>query len=372
MNRRISIRSGPAGWSLLAGCLALLLIGLTLTPAPMDAQEDGLRVAFVYDGTPGGDAWTQQHDLGRQYMERELGDQLAEVTVVEDVPVVDSTPVFEQLASEGYDIIFGTTFGFQETMMDVSPQYPDTAFMNAAGFMMGDNQGNFFIRTYQTSFLSGVIAGHHVDDGPVGYVAPHPIPSTLRQINSFTYGLRTVKPDVQVRLVWTDAFHDPAAEREAAQSLIDAGAELIAQYTDSPAPVQTAEDRGVPSIGFYSDLSQYGPNTHLTSPVMNWGPFYVDEVQRVMNGNWEPRSYWEGMDRGLTMLSPYTDNVNAEAARAASKYRYRILAGQREVFEGPIEDNNGNLIVEEGENLSDGAMYEMDWLIEGVSGSLPE
>lgn len=351
----------------------LLSLVLVATAVPTGASaEDPVRAAFVYNGTVGGDGWTHRHEQGRQYLMRQLGDKV-ETTYVEKVPEgSDSARVFEQLAQKGYDIIFGTSFGYMDPMLKVSKRHPDVAFLNGAGFKTGKNMGNYFIRTYQTSYLSGIVAAYHIDDGPVGYVAPHPVPSTLRQINAFTLGLREIKPDAKVRLVWTNSWHDPAKEADAAQSLIDVGAELIAQYADSPAPVQTAEDNGVPSIGFYMDMSDEGPSTNLTSPVMNWGPYYVKVTREVMNGTWEPESYWEGMSKGLTYLAPFTDQVKAQAMRTVSKHRVAILSGQRDVFEGPIRDQDGKLRVKEGNRLSDRKLFGLDWLVEGVQGEIPQ
>jgi len=353
-------------------CFLLLSLLLTMIAFPQVVfAQESLKVAFVYNGSPDATGWDFRHEKGRQYLVEQLGNQI-ETTTVEQVPAgADSARVFRQLANRGFDLIFGTSFGYMDPMLKVSKDYPETVFLNADGFKTGENMGNYSIRVYQSSFLSGIVAGHHVDEGPVGYIAPHPVPSTMRQINAFALGLRKIKPDATVKVVWTNAWHDPAKSKSAANSLIEAGAELIAQYTDSPAPVQTASENNIPSIGFYTDMSEDGPNSFLTSPIMNWGPYYVEVTKQVMNGTWKPGSYWEGMHRGLTYLAPYTEKVKKQAMRKVSRYQAKMLAGEMSVFEGPIRDQEGKLRVKKGNQLSREKLFGLDWLIQGVEGSIP-
>lgn len=350
--------------------LALLLAAVGAAPS-YAAQPAKLKVAFVYVGPTGDAGWTYRHDVGRQLLEKELGDKV-EVTYVESVPEgADAERVFEELAQKGYKLIFGTSFGYMDPMLKVARRHPDVIFMHCSGFKTAPNMGTYFGRNHQTFYLAGIVAGYATKNGLIGFVAAHPIPEVVRAINALTLGARSANPSARVRVVWTNTWYDPATEKTAAQSLLDVGADVLAMYQDSPATLQAAQERGKLGIGNNSDMRQYAPRAFLTAPMWNWGPYYVKVVKSVLDGTWKSEQYWGGLEDGIVDLAPLTDLVPPQAKAKVEQAKKAIIAGQLDPFQGPIKNQAGQVRVPAGRKMTDPELLSFDWFVEGVEGTIP-
>lgn len=359
--------------------LSLLLVacaGATATPAPEPTKapeiaEEPLKVAFVYVAPIGDLGWTWAHDQGRLMVEDQFGDKV-ETAYIENVPEgPDSERVIRDFAQKGYDLIFTTSFGFMDPTITVAQEFPETWFVHISGFKTADNVSTVFGRMYQPRYLSGLVAGAATESNIIGYVAAFPIPEVIRGLNAFTLGVREVNPDAEVRVVWTNTWFGPPEEKEAAEALLAAGADVIAQHQDTTEPQKAAADAKAVSIGYDSDMSGFVGDTVLTSPIWNWGVKYVDIVQKVMDGTYKSESYWGGMDDGVVGLAPFSGRVPDDIQTLVDERAQEIISGQWDVFCGPIEGANGALIVEEGKCLTDEEMLSMDYFVAGVQGEAP-
>jgi basic membrane protein A and related proteins len=347
--------------------------GDTAADTDGDTTADGepLRVAFVYVGPPGDAGWTFQHDQGRQAVEEEFGDAV-EVTFLESIPGgPEAERVLEDLARQGNDLIFATSFGHMEPMAAVSERFPDVAFEHATGYMTTDNMGNYFGAAEEGRYLEGMAAGAATETGEIGYVAAFPIPEVVRGINAYTLGARAVNPDATVRVVWTSTWYDPEVEGQAAQSLLDAGADVLGQHQDSPATGQAAAEAGAAWTGYNSDLERFAPEAWLTSTVWNWAPYYIDRVRAVMDGTWAPESYYGDMAGGMVDLAPFGERVDEEARAQIEERKQEIIDGTFAPFRGPVVDQDGTERVAEGEEMTLEELLSMDFFVEGVIGDIP-
>lgn len=328
------------------------------------------RAAFVYVGPTGDLGWTYAHDQGRLALE-EMGVETAYVELVAEGP--DSARVIRDFAEKGYDIIFATSFGYMDSVIEVAEDYPDTIFEHATGYKTADNVGIYDGRGYQGWYLSGIVAGEMTENNVLGYIAPFPIPEVVRNMNAFALGARSVNPDVEVRPIWIFTWVDPPKEREAAEALYDLGADVIARESDSTEADKLAQDRGVYVIGYNSDVARdQSPDAFLTAPIWNWQVFYSKTVQDVADGTWNNVPVWWGMAEGILDLAPIADFVPQEVKDLVEAEKARILSGEFDVFEGPINDNTGTLRVLAGETMSDEEKLSFDWLVEGVVGEIPQ
>ncbi len=344
-------------------CAAVLLaVGLCFS----SAGAKDLQVGFVYVSPVGDAGWSFAHDKGRLVVEAMDGVSTSYVEAVAEGP--DSERVMLNMARKGYDLIFATSFGYMDPMLKVAKQFPDTVFMHCSGFKTADNMGTYFGRMYQARYLSGMVAGAMTKANTLGYVAAFPIPEVIRGINAFTLGARAVNPEATVRVVWTKTWYDPATEKEAAKSLLDVGADVIAQHQDSPGPQEAAQEKGVYSIGYNSDMSEFAPKAHLTAPIWNWGPFYVETVRQVLDGSWESASVWPGLAEGIVDLSPISDVVPQQVRDRVLAKKAAIIGGE-EVFTGPINDQSGAEKVGAGTAMTDEELLGMTWFVQGVIGT---
>ena len=343
----------------------------TEAPPAEEPVAEPLKVAFIYIGQPGDLGWTYEHDRGRKMLEEELGDQV-ETTVVMDVPEgPDAEKAIRDVVQQGAKVVFATSFGYMDPMLTVAQEFPDVYFEHCSGYKTADNMATYFGRMYQPRYLSGLVAGSMTEDNFIGYVAAHPIPEVIRGINAFTLGVRRVNPDAEVHVVWTNTWYDPVDEREAAEALLDEGADIIAQHQDTTEPQKAAQERGKLSIGYDSDMRQFVGDTVLTSPVWNWGVYYVKTVQDVLNGTWVTHQYWGGMADGVVALAELSPLVPDDVKQLVDQEEEKILSGEWDVFCGPIYDQDGELRVPEGECMSDADMLSMDWFVQGVVGTIP-
>jgi len=342
--------------------VALFSVGLCVS----QATAKDLNVGFVYVSPIGDAGWSYAHDQGRLAVEKMDGVTTSYVEAVAEGP--DSERVMLNMARKGYDVVFATSFGYMDPMLKVAKQFPDASFMHCSGFKTADNMGNYFGRMYQARYLSGMVAGAMTKSNTLGYVAAFPIPEVIRGINAFTLGAQAMNPDVTVRVVWTKTWYDPATEKEAAKSLLDVGADVIAQHQDSPGPQEAAQEKGVYSIGYNSDMSAFAPKAHLTAPIWNWGPFYVETIEKVKAGTWKAESVWPGIAEGIVDLAPMSDMVPKDV-QAKVMAQKEALKGGGKIFVGPLMDQKGAEKVAAGSALSDGDMLGMTWFVKGVVGT---
>lgn len=347
--------------------VAVGVLALAMAAGTVAAADKELMVGFVYVSPVGDAGWSWAHDQGRLHLEKQGGVKTAFVEDVDEGP--DSERVITNMARKKYDVIFATSFGFMDPMLKVAKQFPDTVFMHCSGFKTAPNMGTYFGRIYQPRYLSGMVAGSMTKSKILGYVAAFPIPEVIRGINAFTLGAQSVNPDVQVRVVWTKTWYDPAMEKEAAKSLLDVGADVIAQHQDSPGPQEAAQERGVYSIGYNSDMSAFAPKAHLTAPIWNWGPYYVEVVNAVRQGTWKSSQAWPGLETGTVDLAPMSDLVPAEVQAKVNARKEAIKSGQFKVFTGPVADQTGKVRIPAGQVPDDPTLLGMNWFVQGVVGT---
>lgn len=338
--------------------------------APEQTGKD-IKAAFIYVGPVGDGGWTFAHDLGRQAMAKLP--YVKDVTFIESVPEgAESTRIITSLAQKGYNLIFTTSFGYMDPTLEVASKFPEVVFMHCSGYKTADNMGTYFGRIYQPRYLSGMVAGKMTKSNIIGYVAAFPIPEVVRGINAFTLGVRSVNPDAVVKVVWTQTWFDPAKERDAAESLLDVKADVITMHQDTPAPLQAAEKRGAFAIGYNSDMATQVPGAWLTAPTWNWGTLYTQVAEQVHNGTWKSEQIWYGLDHNLIDLAPMSNLVPADVQALVNAKKAEIAAGKDEIFTGPIKDNEGKVVVEAGKALTDADKLSMNFLVEGVQGSIPK
>lgn len=344
----------------------LAAIMLTMVVAGTTQAKD-LKVGFVYVSPTGDAGYSYAHDLGRQAIDKMEGVKTSYVENVAEGP--DSERVILNMARKGYDIVFATSFGYMDPMLKVAKQFPEVNFLHCSGFKMSDNMGNYFGRMYQARYLSGMVAGSMTKSNIIGYAAAFPIPEVIRGINAFTLGVQAVNPEATVRVVWTKTWYDPATEKEAAKSLLDVGADVIAQHQDSPGPQEAAQERGAYSIGYNSDMQAFAPKSHLTAAIWNWAPYYTQVVEEVKAGTWKATSDWPGIESGIVGLAPYGDMVPQDVRDKVSARQAELAAGSFKVFQGPIKDQSGAVKIAEGAFATDKEMLSMMWFVNGVVGT---
>ncbi|MQX36611.1 BMP family ABC transporter substrate-binding protein [Roseospira navarrensis] len=355
-----------------AAGVGLATLASSALVSPARAADDPLKVGFIYVGPVGDFGWSYQHDQGRQAIEAEFGDAV-ETTYVESVPEgADAERVLNQLAAGGHDLIFATSFGFMNSTIKTARKFPDVMFEHATGYKRADNVATYAARFYEGRYVIGIIAGMMTETNTIGYIASVPIPEVVRGINAFTQGLRSVNPEANVKVIWVNSWYDPGKEREAAETLFAQGADVLTQHTDSPAPVQVAEEKGIYAFGQASDMSQFGPNAHLTAIVDDWHGYYIDRTRAVMDGTWESTDTWGGLDSGMVAISDYNPILPPEVVDAAEDARKAIEAGELHPLAGPLMDQVGQVVVAEGEVPDDAALLSMDWFVQGVLGQVPK
>lgn len=353
---------------LLALCALSFRCGGPATEPP--AETEPYRVAYVYVGPVGDLGWSYAHDQGRQALEEAL--DYVETSYSESVAEgPDAARVIRDYADQGYDLIFATSFGYMDAVIEVAEDYPDILFEHCTGYQTADNVAIYDGRGYQGWYLAGITAGRMTESNILGYVAPYPIPEVVRNMNAFLLGARSVNPEAELRPVWINDWFNPPAEREAAQALLDAGADVIARESDSPEPDKLAEENGVYAIGYNAISPDVAPDAVLTAPIWDWGVYYIDTVEAAYKGEWETHAYWGGLADGIMDLAPFGDMVPQDVRDEVNAAKQSIIDGELQPFTGPIRDNQGELRVEEGETMSDEALLSFDWLVEGVVGELP-
>lgn len=350
---------------------AMVLSGCGRREAAPGTADKPFKVAFVYIGPPGDLGWTYEHDRGRKMLEAEFGDRV-QTRYIENISEgPDAARVIRDFAQQGFDMIFATSFGYMDAMVEVAQEFPNIKFEHCSGYKTAPNMSTYFGRMYQARYLSGIVAGRMTQNNTIGYVAAFPIPEVVRGINAFTLGVRAVNPDAKVYVVWTNTWFDPVVEREAAVALLDQGADIIAQHQDTTEPQKAAQERGMLSIGYNSDMRAFVGDTVLTSPIWNWGVYYIQTVRAAMEGTWTTHQYWGQMKEGIVGLAEFSPRVPQAVRDEVEAAKQKIFAGQ-DVFCGPIKDQNGQVRVAAGQCMTDAEMLSFDWFVEGVVGSISQ
>jgi simple sugar transport system substrate-binding protein len=339
-------------------------------PAPPPKPEP-LKAAWIYVGPVGDAGWSFAHDLGRKAVEEKFGDAV-KTTFVEKVPEgADAERVIRDLATQGNKVIFATSFGYMDAMEKVAAEFPDVKFEHATGYKTGPNLRIYDASFYQDTYMAGVIAGKMTKTNVLGFVGSFPIPEVLRNINAFTLGAQSVNPKIRTKVVWVNTWFDPPKESEAAQSLINARADVLLQNTDSTAVLQTAEKNGKYAFGWDSDMSAFGPKAHLASAVANWGPYYIKTIEEIKAGTWKTeRTVW-GVKEGLNDLVKINDVVPEDAKKRVEEIKAGLKDGSFEVFTGPISDNTGKVRLPKDQKADQEWKDKIDFYVKGVEGKVP-
>ena len=354
--------------SLLAG--AALALGLA--GAAFAGSHGKTKVGFVYVGPVGDGGWTYEHDQGRLAVEAEFGDKV-ETSFVENVPEgADAERVMTQMALQGHDLIFTTSFGYMDPTINVAKKFPDVKFEHATGYKAAPNVSNYSARFYEGRAVQGHIAGKMTKSNVVGYIASFPIPEVIRGINSAFIHARKVNPDVEFKIVWAFTWFDPAKEADAAKVLIEQGADVILQHTDSTAPLAAAAEAGnVIGFGQASDMGEYADGPRVGSIIDNWAPYYIERTKAVMDGTWVSEATWDGMDTGMVEMGEMTDKVPADVQAEAKAMMAAIAAGEYHPFTGPVNKQDGSAWLADGEVADDGTLAGLNFYVEGIVGDIP-
>ena len=376
LNKRSALRLA----SLAAAAAALVACGKKDEPAPAPAAEasapaaarpEPLKVAFVYVGPVGDGGWSFAHDNARKAIEKEFGDRIA-TSYVENVPEgADTERVVRDLVSQGNKLIFGTSFGFMEPMLKVAADAKDARFEHATGYKTADNLRTYDSRTYEGAYMAGVIAGAMTKSNVLGVVGSVPILEVVRNINSFTLGAQLTNPKVRTKVVWVGDWHNPPKETEAATALINGGADVLMQNTDSPAVLKTAESMGKRAFGWDSDMTAYGPKAHLGSAIIDWTPYYTRAVGEVLDGKWATGQSWWGVKEGAIDLVSLADDVPAGAKARLDEVRAGLKAGTYAIWKGPLVDNNGQEVLPKDQVADDKFLGGINFYVKGVEGKVP-
>jgi basic membrane protein A and related proteins len=375
-----------AGWSALAAAAALAgcgkkeeapAVAAPASAAPASAaaaapaKVEPLKVAFIYIGPVGAGGWPFAHDNGRKAVEKQFGDKVV-TTFVEKVPEsADAERVFRDVASQGNKLIFGTTFGYMEPMLKTATDLKDVKFEHGTGYKTAENMRTYDSRTYEGAYLAGVVAGGMTKTNVLGVVGSIPIPEVIRNINSFTLGAQSVNPKVKTKVVWVNEWFNPPKETEAAQSLMNGGADVLMQNTDSSAVLQTAEKAGKYAFGWDSDMQAYAPKAHLASAVINWGPYYIKAVGDALDNKWTTGQSWWGVKEGAIDLVSISDKVPADVKANVEKVKAGLKDGSFVIWKGPIVGSDGKEVLKAGEVGDDKFLGGVKFYVKGVEGKVP-
>ncbi len=369
-------RKSPIVFMSLFLALSVLFVGCTKEEvAPEEptvteeaTTEESFKVGFIYIGPIIDRGWTYAHNKGRLYLEKQLGVETIYKESVPEGPEVEK--VMKDMIAQGVKVIFAASSGYMDYVVKVAKEFPDVIFLHCSGYKNAENMNNYYGRMYEARYLSGIVAGLKTESNKIGFVAAYEIPQVIRGINAFALGVQSVNEDATVAVRWTHTWHSLAKEKAAANALLDDGADVIAQHQDTAGPQRAAEERGAFSIGYNTDMKAMAPNAYMTAPIWDWGPYYTEQVEKIMNGEWTSEAYWGGMEDGIVKLAEFTKNAPAEASAIVDEATVAIENGSLIIFSGPIYDREGVLRIEEGSAMSDGDILSMGWFVKGVEGKL--
>ncbi len=351
--------------------LASAAMALGLASGAM--AQDKTKVGFVYVGPVGDGGWTYEHNKGRLAVEEEFGDKV-ETVFVESVPEgPDAERVMTQMALEGADLIFTTSFGYMDPTINVAKKFPNVKFEHATGYKTAPNVSVYSARFYEGRAVQGHIAGKMTKSNIIGYIGSYPIPEVIRGINSAYVHAKKVNPNVEFKIVWAYTWFDPAKEADAATVLIEQGADVILQHTDSTAPQAAAQEAGnVVTFGQASDMSEYAPFPRVSSIIDDWAPYYIARTKAVMDGTWETANTWDGIREGMVAIGEISDAVPADVKEEALALKAAMAAGEYHPFTGPLKKQDGSDWLAEGEVADDGTLAGMNFYVEGLEGEIPQ
>ncbi len=373
-----------AGWSSIAATAALVGCGKKEeAPAPQaaapasaaasaPAKPEPLKIAFAYVGPVGDGGWTFAHDNGRKAVEKEFGDKVV-TSFVEKVPeAADAERVFRDMIGQGNKLIFGTTFGYMEPMLKTAADAKDVKFEHATGYKQAENMRTYDSRTYEGAYMAGVVAGAMTKSNVLGVVGSIPIPEVIRNINSFTLGAQSVNPKIKTKVVWVNEWFNPPKETEAATALINGGADVLMQNTDSPAVLKTAQEKGKRAFGWDSDMTAYGPKAHLGSAVINWGPYYIKATRDALEGKWAGnQASWWGVKEGAIDFVSIAEDVPAETKAKIDSIKAGLKDGSFVIWKGPIVGTDGKELLKKDEVADDKFLGGINFYVKGVDGKVP-
>lgn len=339
--------------------------------ASAPAKAEPLKIAFAYVGPVGDGGWTFAHDNARKAVEKEFGDKV-QTSFVESVPEsADAERAIRDMASQGNKLIFGTTFGYMDPMLKVAADLKDVKFEHATGYKQAENMNTYDSRTYEGAYMAGVIAGKMTKTNTLGVVASVQIPEVIRNINSFTLGAQSVNPKIKTKVVWVGEWFNPPKETEAATSLINGGADVLMQNTDSPAVLKTAQEKGKRAFGWDSDMTAYGPKAHLGSAVINWAPYYIQATKAALDGNWKGGgATWYGHKEGAIDMVSIADDVPAETKAKIDEIKAGLKAGTFSIWKGPIVGQDGKEVLAKDAVADDKFLSGIKFYVKGVEGKL--
>lgn len=334
--------------------------------------DDAVTAGFIFIGPVGDGGWTYEHNQGRLAVEEAYGDKVKTV-YQENVPEsADAERAITQMALAGADIIFTTSFGYMDPTLAVAAKFPNVKFEHATGYKQADNVATYSARFYEGRAVQGHIAGNMTKTNKIGYIASFPIPEVIRGINAAYIHAKEVNPDVEFSVVWAYTWFDPAKEADAARALIENGADVVLQHTDSTAPQAAAKEAGnVITFGQASDMADYGPMPRVSSIIDNWGPYYVDRVGAVMDGTWTSGNTWDGIAPGMVGIGEISDAVPAEVKASALALKDSIASGEYHTFTGPLKKQDGSDWLADGETADDGTLAGMNFYVEGITADIP-
>ena len=336
------------------------------------AAQDAAKIAFVYI-SPAADpiGWTHEHERGRLAVQEYFGSQV-ETAFFENIPEgPDGMDTMRQIANDGYDMVFTTSFGYMQPSIQLAFEFPDITIEQATGYVRTDNMSSYNIRFYEGRVSQGIIAGHMTETNKVGYIASFPIPEVIRGINTAYLAARSVNPDVEFEIVWINSWYNPPAEEAAARQLIADGVDILMQHTDTHEPMSVAEELGVFAFGQASDMIAYGPDAQLSATANNWGPYYIMRVQAYLDGTWESQDTWGGLDTDMVEIAPFSDRIPLRIQEQAADAIARIRSGRLHPFTGPIRKQDGTGWLAAGETASDSDLLTMGFFVEGITGLIP-
>ncbi|SHL16781.1 nucleoside-binding protein [Roseovarius marisflavi] len=347
---------------------AALALGLATTAM----AQDKTKVGFIYVGPIGDGGWTYEHDKGRLAVEEHFGDKV-ETVYQESVPEgADAERAITQMALQGADLIFTTSFGYMEPTLAVAGKFPNVKFEHATGFKTAPNLATYSARFYEGRAVQGHIAGKMTKSNIVGYIASFPIPEVIRGINSAYIHAKKVNPDVEFKIIWAYTWFDPAKEADAATALIEQGADVILQHTDSTAPQAAAEKAGtVITFGQASDMGEYAPMPRVSSIIDNWAPYYIARTQAVMDGTWESVQTWDGIGAGMVGIGEISNAVPEDVKAEALALKAALADGSYHPFTGPLKKQDGSDWLATGETADDGTLLGMNFYVQGITGDIP-
>lgn len=357
--------------TLVAACLLTSVLAQPVEPSkPAAPDKTPTKAAFVYV-TPVFDmGWTHQHDQGRKAVEKSLGAQV-KTTVVENVAEgADAERVVRDLAQQGHDIIFTTSFGYMEPTLKVAKEFPKVKFESITGYKTDVNVSVANARYYEGRYLAGIVAGRMTQTNVAGYVAGFPIPEVLQGLNAFTLGMRSVNPKAQVKVIWLNAWFDPAKERDSAMTLFNQDADVITFHSATNAVMVAAQERGKMAIAYHSDMRQVAPDAQLMAITHTWGDYYTQRVRALQKGQWQTSTVWGGLKEGMIKVGDFGPKLLPKVRTEMMQIQKDMVAGKRHPFQGPIEDNEGKPVIPAGQRLSDVQILNMNFAAAGVVGKV--